>query len=271
MSITFRLKRAPTVPLEAELLSPDVTANLSNAEIRGLIVYHGKRQLPLGEFFDVEGERSTELVLHGAMHKVRWVGREMSQGSITIHGGVGMHLGAYMRGGRIEVFGDAGDWIGAEMKNGFIHIRGNAGGQVGAAYRGGPKGMKDGVILIDGSAGLEVGMRMRRGVIVVGGPTKDFTGLQMKGGTIVLLGGAEIRTGAWMNRGTIISLKPLQMMPTFRRTADANPVFVNLLAKHLGQYGVRLPFAAAEGCYHTYSGDLSVSHKGEILVWQPTA
>ncbi|MCI0361307.1 MAG: formylmethanofuran dehydrogenase subunit C [Planctomycetaceae bacterium] len=269
MPITFYLKRDPTVPLEAEVLSPDVMAGLSNAEIRALTVYHGKRQLPLGEFFDVEGQRSPDLVLHGALHKVRWIGRSMSQGSITVHGSVGMHLGAYMSGGRIEVHGNASDWIGAEMRNGFIHIRGNAGGQVGAAYRGSLRGMKNGTIIVEGSAGLEVGMRMRRGTIVIRGPAKDFTGLQMKGGTIILMSGAEIRTGAWMNRGTIISLKPLQMMPTFAHATDMNPIFVHLLANYVRQFGVHMP-AGAEGTYRYYSGDLSVSDKGEILVWQPT-
>jgi formylmethanofuran dehydrogenase subunit C len=245
-------------------------ADLSNAEIRSLTVYHGKRQLALSEFFDVYGERSSDLILHGSLHKVRWIGKSMSQGSITVHGTVGMHLGAYMSGGRIEVHGNASDWIGAEMKNGFIHIHGNAGGQVGAAYRGSLRGMKNGTIIVDGSAGLEVGMRMRRGTIVIRGPAKDFTGLQMKGGTIVLLSGAEIRTGAWMNRGTIISLKPLHMMPTFARGASMNPGFVSLLAKYLNQHGVELPVTGT-GTYRIHSGDLSVSDKGEILVWQPNS
>ncbi len=249
-------------------MSPDVVAGLSHAEIRALTVYHGKRQLPLGDFFDVEGERSPDLVLHGALHKVRWIGKSMSQGSVTIHGSVGMHLGAYMSGGRIEVYGHVSDWIGAEMSGGFIHVHGNAGGQVGAAYRGSMRGMKNGTIIVDGSAGLEVGMRMRRGTIVIRGPAKDFTGLQMKGGTIILMSGAEIRTGAWMNRGTIISLKPLQMMPTFRCAADLSPTFVALLANHLKQFGVCLP-GAAEGSYRQFAGDLSVSDKGEILIWQP--
>lgn len=240
----------------------------SNDEIRRLTVYHGKRQLPLSEFFDVYGESSADLVLDGALHKVRWIGKSMTQGSITIHGSVGMHLGAYMSGGRIEVHGNASDWVGGEMKNGFIHIHGNAGGQVGAAYRGALRGMKNGTIVIDGSAGLEVGMRMRRGTIVVGGPAKDFTGLQMKGGTIILLSGAEIRTGAWMNRGTIISLKPLHLMPTFAYSSDVRPAFVSVLAHHLKKLGVELP-AATSGVFRQYAGDLSVSDKGEILVWQP--
>jgi formylmethanofuran dehydrogenase subunit C len=269
MPITFRLKRQPTVPLEAEVLTPDTLCGLSNAEIRSLIVYHGKRQLPLGEFFDVEGERSDDLVIHGSLGKVRWIGRAMSKGTITVHGPVGMHLGAYMTGGRIEVHGNASDWIGAEMKNGFIHIHGNAGGQVGAGYRGSLAGMKNGTILIDGSAGVEVGMRMRRGTIVVGGPARDFAGLQMKGGTIVLLAGAEIRTGAWMNRGTIISLKPLKLMPTFVLGCAMTPTFVNIVSRHLKQFGIHLPYARVEGVYRFYSGDTAVSDKGEVLIWDP--
>lgn len=271
MPTIFHLKRQPTVPLEAEVLSPDVVGQLTNGEIRALTVYHGKRQLPLGEFFDVEGEHSDDLVLHGSMSKVRWIGRAMSKGSITVHGSVGMHLGAYMSGGRIEVHGNATDWIGAEMKNGLIHIHGNAGGQAGGAYRGSLAGMKNGTIIIDGSAGLEVGTRMRRGTIIVGGPARDFTGLQMKGGTIVLLSGAEIRTGAWMNRGTIISLKPLQLMPTFAFNCTLIPMFVNVFARHMQQYGVKLPCAPSDGVYQLYSGDEAVSDKGEILVWQPAS
>lgn len=271
MTVTFRLKQQPTVPLEAEALSPDVVAQLSNSEIRSLTLYHGKRQLPLGDFFDVDGERSEDLEIHGDLKKVRWIGRAMSKGSVTVRGAVGMHLGAHMSGGRIEVHGDASDWIGAEMKNGFIHVHGNAGGQIGAAYRGSLAGMKNGTIIVDGSAGLEVGMRMRRGTIILGGPAKDFAGLQMKGGTIILLDGAEIRTGAWMNRGTIISMKPLQMMPTFAFATDFNPTFVNVYAKYVKQFGIHLPYADQDGAYQLYSGDLSVPGKGEILVWQPAS
>lgn len=269
MPVSFHLKRQPAVPLEAEVLSPDVIAPLTNAEIRALTVYHGKRQLPLEEFFDVEGERSDNIEIHGNLKKVRWIGRAMSQGSITVHGNVGMHLGAWMKGGQIEVHGDASDWIGAEMKNGLIRVHGNAGGQIGAAYRGALSGMKNGLIIVDGSAGLEVGMRMRRGTIVIGGPVRDFTGLQMIGGTIVLLSGAEIRTGAWMKRGTIISLRPIPMMPTFAFAAEYNPTFVNFYSRHLHQFGIQLPCAAADGSYRLYNGDRSVPGKGEILVWQP--
>ena len=113
------------------------------------------------------------------------------------------------------------------------------------------------------------GMRMRRGTIVVGGVVRDFAGLQMKGGTIVMLSGAEIRTGAWMNRGTIISLKPIQLMPTFRFSNAYNPTFMNVYARHLNQLGISIPFDPAAGKYARYCGDTAVPGKGEIFVWQP--
>jgi formylmethanofuran dehydrogenase subunit C len=74
-----------------------------------------------------------------------------------------------------------------------------------------------------------------------------------------------------MNRGTIISLKPLPLMPTFSHSCDANPVFVKLLARQIRQFGIDLPCSAADGSYRVYTGDVSVSDKGEILVWQPSA
>jgi formylmethanofuran dehydrogenase subunit C len=267
--ITLRLKQEPTVTLEAEVITPDQMAGLSHHEICASVVYHGKRQRRLDEFFEVEGERSEHLVLHGNLARVRHLGRAMTRGTLTVHGDVGMHLGAQMKGGQIEAFGNAGDWVGAEMIGGEIRIHGSAGQQVGAAYRGSLAGMRGGLILIDGSAGIEVGMRMRRGTIVVGGPVRDFAGLQMKGGTIILRQGAEIRTGAWMQRGTILSLVPLQLMPTFAESGVYNPTFVAVYAKQLQSWGIELPHRVEDGSYHRYAGDRSVPGKGEILVWHP--
>jgi formylmethanofuran dehydrogenase subunit C len=262
------LKERPHVPLEAEALSPDVIAPLGPDELRALPLVLGKRQYRLDDFFAVEGPPSQELDIRGDVGRVKWIGRGMTRGRITIHGDAGMHLGAYMKGGTIEVTGNASDWVGAEMSGGLIRIHGNAGGQIGAAYRGSLSGMKDGTILVGGSAGIEVGMRMRRGIIAVAGPVRDFAGLQMKGGTIVLLGGAEIRTGAWMVRGTIISLKPLRLMPTFAYACAYSPTFVRLYARHLKALGVSLPCEGQDGRYQRYTGDAAVPGKGEILVWQ---
>ena len=56
--ITLTLKEQPVVPLEAEVLTPDVTASLANDAIRALPVYLGKKQCRVEDFFTVEGEAS---------------------------------------------------------------------------------------------------------------------------------------------------------------------------------------------------------------------
>jgi formylmethanofuran dehydrogenase subunit C len=268
--LTFTLKEQPSVPLEAESLSPDTVENLKLGEISALPVYLGKRQRKLGDFFSVEGEASSDMEIHGDLSRVKWVGHKMTHGSVTVHGNVGMHVGAYMLGGTITVHGNASDWVGGEMQGGLIRIDGHAGGQVGAAYRGSVAGMRDGIILIGGNAGNEVGMRMKRGIIAIKGQARDFAGLQMKGGTIFLLGGAGIRTGAWMSRGTIVSGKPLTLMPTFLYNCVLSPTFLRLYYKYLEELGFlsyKEIWDSAPG-YEKYSGDTSIPGKGEILVLQ---
>jgi len=270
--ITLTLKQpVEGVPLEAESICPDVMVTLDNAGVRALPVYFGKRQCRIDDFFTVAGEKSDEIEVHGDLKKVRWIGRGMTRGRISIDGNAGMHLGAYMKGGAIEVSGAASDWVGGEMSGGSIRVAGNAGGQIGAAYRGSPRGMTDGTIMIGGSAGLEIGMRMKRGLIIIGGPVRDFAGLEMKGGTIVLRSGAELRTGAWMQRGTIISLKPIPLLPSFLYSSSYAPTFVGVLSKQLASLGVALPFDAQAGAYQRFLGDTAVVGKGEILVWNAHA
>jgi formylmethanofuran dehydrogenase subunit C len=266
--ITLTLKEpVEGVPLEAEVLCPDVVAPLDNSAVGALPVYLGKRQCRVDDFFTVDGEAGDEIELRGDLKKVRWIGRGMTRGRIAIVGNAGMHLGAYMKGGSIDVSGSASDWVGGEMSGGLIRIAGNAGGQIGAAYRGSRQGMSDGTIIVGGSAGLEIGMRMKRGLIVIGGPVRDFAGLEMKGGTIVLRGGAELRTGAWMSRGTIISLKPIPLLPSFLYSSTYVPSFLGVYAKHLASLGISVPSDPQAGTYQRFLGDTSVIGKGEILVW----
>jgi formylmethanofuran dehydrogenase subunit C len=265
-SVHFHLKEEPELPLEAELLSPDVISRLSREEMRRLPVFMGKRQHPLSDFLEVEGERSACLELHGNFAKVKRIGHGMTGGSIVIHGNAGMHLGASMTGGTITVQGNTTDWLGAEMSGGLIRVHGNAGGQVGAAYRGSRKGMRGGVILIDGAAGIEAAMRMRRGLICIRGDVGDFAGLQMLGGTLFLGGKVGLRTGAWMSRGTIVALMPLKLLPTFLYACTYEPGFLRLLLKQLQDSGVPALDQGWKGLVKRYTGDVSGLCKGEILV-----
>src|SRR5437660_5320930 len=91
-----------SIPVEAEAITPDNFAGKSVAEIAALPVQHGNAQAPLGEFFTVEGNaEDREIVLEGDCSRVKLMGAAMTSGRITVHGDVGMHLGAEMTGGEI--------------------------------------------------------------------------------------------------------------------------------------------------------------------------
>lgn len=260
-----------TIPVEAECLVPEQLAGKSAAEIAALPVQHGNTAVPLGEFFRVEGDAGDEqIVIEGDCSRVKWIGSGMTRGRITIHGAVGMHLGAEMKGGVIEVHGPAGDWVGAEMRGGRIHVHGDAGHLVGAAYRGSRAGMRGGVILIDGKAGNEVGSVLRRGLIVIGGESGDFPGVSMIAGTLILLGRPGLRLGAGMKRGSIVVFQePPQLLPTFRFDCVYQPVFLNLYLRQLQEWGLAVRPEWLAGFYRRYSGDLVGLGKGEVLVWNP--
>lgn len=264
VKLTLTAKLA--TPIEAEVLTPDVLGTLSNAEILDLPVFAGKRPARVGDFFSVEGDGGDAVELHGDLAKVKWIGREMSTGTLTVHGNAGMHLGSGMKGGVITVHGNVADWVGAEMRGGEIHVHGDAGGQVGAAYRGSPTGMRGGEIHIDGRAGVEVAMRMRRGLITIMGPCGDAAGLEMKGGTLVLGGAVGVRAGAWMRRGTIVAYEPLKVLPTFLHACDYAPTYLRVYLKHLRSQGVKLPAHAWDASYRRYTGDTFGLGRGEILV-----
>jgi formylmethanofuran dehydrogenase subunit C len=196
--------------------------------------------------------------------RVKWIGKSMTGGRLEVFGPAGMHLGAYMSGGEIECYGDAGDWAGAMMTGGRLHIHGNAGNQLGAGYRGEPFGMADGVILVDGSAGVEAGAAMGRGLIVVRGDLGDFAGAGMHAGTILCGGRLGIRPGINMEHGSIVALGPAQPLPTFRYTCDCSPVWLRLLAHQLVALGVPVDL---DGEFRLYAGDMALPGKGEVLVW----
>ena len=259
-----------TIPVEAECLTPDQLAGKTATEIAALPVQHGNTQLPLGEFFAVEGDAGDrEIAIEGDCRRVKWIGAGMTTGSVTIRGHAGMHLGAEMRGGEIHVQGNAGDWVGAEMRGGHIRIHGDAGDLVGAAYRGSRTGMRGGVIVVDGNAGNEVGATMRRGLIVVGGNVGDFAGVSLIAGTVFVFGQAGLRTGAGMKRGTIGLFGPRPpLLPSFRRDCVYRPPFMGLYLRQLRAWGFVRVEQHLSGLYERYSGDLVTLGKGELLHWQ---
>jgi formylmethanofuran dehydrogenase subunit C len=271
MSLDLTLHTGPTVPLEADQLSPARLAGLSAAEIAKLTLVYGNQAAEVGDFFKVAGSMNGEIHITGDLSRVKQVGAGMTEGRIVIHGPVGMHLGAAMTGGEIVVEGDAGDWVGPEMSGGRIVVRGNAGHLVGSACRGSQAGIQGGEILVFGNAGNEVGSGMRRGLIAVAGDCGDFTGVNMLAGTIVALGQLGQRTGAGMKRGSIVSMQMAEMLPTFTYACTYHPIFLRLYLPHLARLGLPVSDAQVAGRYQRWSGDSLELNRGEVLLLDPDA
>ena len=264
--VILHMKEIPTnIPLEAEVISPDLFVERSQAEIEAMSVALGNETYRLADFFRVEGERSDEIVIAGGAGRVKWIGSGMTRGRITVRGDVGMHAGSYMRGGELVIEGNADDFLGVEMQDGLIRVNGNAGHRTGSAYRGSKYGMQGGIIVVDGNVGHEVGAYMRRGLIAIKGNAADFLGAMMMNGTICLFGQAGIRTGGGMQKGTIVCLHPIDLLPTFAYDCSYAPVFLQMLFKGLKKLGVEPP-APTNGLVRRYHGDLADVGKGEILI-----
>lgn len=261
-------REASTIPLEADCLTPDRIAPLSERQVAALPMRLGTSDVELGELFQVRGSGSEEIRIEGTVPAVKRIGYRMSHGRIVVEGDVGMHAGARMEGGVLEIGGRAGAWAGAEMAGGRLRIRGDAGDRVGAAYPGGRRGMTGGTILIEGRAGCELGAVMRRGTITALGEAGDRVGFNMIAGSILLGGGAGPWPGAGMKRGSIISFEPLRLLPTFRRACVYRPGYLRVLFRRLeSEFEIEIGAAFRDGLYQRYSGDFTELGRGEILVW----
>jgi formylmethanofuran dehydrogenase subunit C len=264
----LRLQTQPSVPLEADVISPDALAGKSEAEVAALPIYHGKEQVNLGDFFDVGGTVQNGVVeVEGDLSRVKLLGNAMSGGRLLIHGSVGAHLGAGMTGGEIVVDGDAGDWVGREMSGGRIVVKGHAGHMVGSAVRGASVGIRGGEIIIHGNAGNEAGHGMRRGLIVIGGDSGDYPGVNLKAGTVMVLGRMGIRPGAGMKRGTLVSGQAAELLSTFSYDCEYRPVFLRGYLLYLRRLGMAIEDSLISGVYRRWSGDAIEMNRGEILLY----
>jgi len=264
-----------SVPLEAEVITPDAFAGKSVKEIRALRVHYGNREVEMSEYIHVQGKVADApanqlIVVDGDARHIKYIGRGMTAGRIVVQGDAGMHTGSQMSGGDITVAGDAADWTGAEMRGGLLRVLGDAGNQLGAAYRGSSEGMTGGCIVVNGSAGSEAGISMRRGMMVVEGATGPFTGAHMNGGEIFVFGPLGKRAGAQAkgNGGFIAALGgATQVLPTYVYEATYAPGFMTLYLRQLAEnLGVEHAATYMGAPLRRYRGDMAVGGSAEILV-----
>lgn len=269
MALRLRYTASTTIPVEIEGLIPSFVRDKPLAEIEKFILFHGNRQLPLAEFFNVSGDPADERIeFEGNLSGVHWIGAKMDGGAIHVQGPAGRHIGSEMTRGEIHVHGDASDWVGGELHGGLIHVRGRAGHLIGAAYRGSRKGMTGGTILIGGDVGNECGHTMRRGLLVIGGSCGDAAAFNMIAGTVAVLGACGIRPAAGMRRGTLLLANPdaPRLLPTFQKACRYRPSFLPLLMAELQKLQFAFDPGLLEGDYTLWHGDLVEIGRGEVLI-----
>ncbi len=268
MPLLLKQIATPDVPLEADNFTPARFADQTPASVEKLTVMHGSETRYIGDFFNVTGQCDGVISIQGErLGRVKFIGAQMSRGTVRVEGDVGEHLGAGMSGGEILVDGNATDWVGPEMSGGRIEIRGNAGHLVGSAYRGATMGMTGGEIIIHGNVRNELGNAMRGGLIAVAGNSGDFTGVNMLSGSIFVLEELGIRTGAGMKRGSIVSLKEAELLPTFDYSCTYRPSHLVLYLRYLAQLGLEIGEEYLLGLYKRYCGDSVELNRGEILLY----
>jgi formylmethanofuran dehydrogenase subunit C len=266
--ITLSLRAEPDTAVELEGVTADRLADLTAAAISALPAWCGSHQAELGDFFAVQGERSTRVRIEGGSSLIHGLGAGMRGGELVVTGDAGRSVGDGMSGGVIEVRGNTGDGAGVAMSGGLLRIHGNTGDRVGAAAAGAAKGMTGGEIVVRGSAGREAGARARRGLIVIGGDTGSSAGRAMIAGTVVVFGRTGADPGLGNKRGSIVAVGGIDVPVTYRLACTFRPPHVRLTMTYLRrQHGLDVPDEVLGGTYRRYCGDAAPPGKGEILEW----
>jgi formylmethanofuran dehydrogenase subunit C len=222
---------------------------LGPAELAERPVRVSGRQVPLGELFDLAGTPGGAIRFEGDLRLADRVGAGLTEGMVTVEGGVGNEAGLGMSGGTIL-------------------IRGDAGARAGAAAPEARRGMTGGELVILGNAGPEAGARMRRGLLAIGGRAGAGAGATMIAGTVVIVRAAGPGAGLWSKRGSIVALGGIAIPPTYRYACTYRPDYLRIALARLGTlYGLPLKRRHLSGFFRRHSGDLADLGKGEILEW----
>jgi len=269
--VTLTLRAPLTERIDADGLKPDRLASLSRAEMSAIELWHGRSRVPLGDLFDIDGERSSRVRIVGDVRLLDGIGAGMTAGEMIIDGDAGTHVGAEMSGGCIEVLGSAGDDAGLGMAGGSIVIDGQAGDRVAAGLPGAARGMTGGEVIVTGSVGAEAGARMRRGLLFIGGDTGEQVGRDLIAGTIIVRGRSGPEPAIRSKRGTLVAIGGIDVPPTYRYACTYEPPYVRLALVHVRRkYHMDFTRELSSGRYRRFCGDASTIGKGEILEWTST-
>jgi len=264
--LILRLRAAPEQRLDLSPLTLQRLAGLAEREISCVELQTTRRQIRVGDVFDISFGSAEEIVFEGGSERFDRVGQDMNAGSILIEGDVGERAGRRMAGGRLTINGAAGPYAASGMSAGLIEIAGDAGDRLGAPLAGEIEGMNGGVVVVRGDAGARAADRLRRGAIIIEGKAGDDAGSRMLAGTLIVRGGVGRRAGYLMRRGTIVLGATVEDLgPTFLDCGAHDLVALRLMANYVGDFSSRSA-AVLRAPLRRFCGDNAVLGKGEIFV-----
>ena len=267
-ALTLTLADNSAGALDLSVLTPAALHGLTPTALRRLRLPAGKRQVALGDLFEISGDDPHILRLVGLHAGCHRVGRGMRAGRIEVKGQVGDELGREMRGGELRVSRHAGAGAGMGMLGGYIQIDGSAGEAVAGLTPGATRGMNGGVLVVAGNVGARCGERMRRGFVVVGGDAGEYLGDRMLAGTIAVLGHCGAHAGFGMRRGSLLlAHAPAVADAGFSACGEFELGIMTLMRQYLAGFHPALAKRLA-GFTHAqrWSGDAAYGGTGEILV-----
>jgi formylmethanofuran dehydrogenase subunit C len=264
--LTLTLKAAVPERLDMGALLPGQLAGKSTAEIERITIGTSNAPLRVGDVFAVSGSAGEKIVIVGGSDRLDNVAAKLNAGTIEVEGDVGAFAAAQMKGGHLAVRGNAGALLGAAMKDGLVHVTGSVGEQAGGARPTDRYGMQGGIVVIDGDVGQRAGQRMRRGTILAGGTFGRHAGMHMMGGTLWTRTGFGDEPGMQLRRGTLIGPTTGRLLPTFRDGGYHDLVILRILSRDLAERLGPLAPPPLPAKVRKYSGDLSISGKGELLL-----
>ena len=267
-ALTLTLNNAPAQRIDCSPLTADALADKSTSDIAAIELVSGNNTMRVDELFDLAGDDVNTIIINNANGKLDFIGKAMTQGSITINGDAGGYLGQFMEAGDITVNGNSYVFTACEMKGGQIKVNGNTGDFVGGARPGYKNGMTGGTVIITGNSGDRTGDHMRRGYILIEGDAGDYCGARMVSGTIAVLGQVGAHLGYAMKRGTLL----LQQAPAKGISANFNDcgshtlAFLPLMLASFKKLDSKFAELETFSRVQRYAGDLGGIGMGEILV-----
>lgn len=258
-TIELNMKENVNIPLEFDNVLPELLYDKNIPEIRDTIIYQGNRQKTLSEFFEVEVSGKTDnpqdckIILNGDLHRIKYIGNNMSTGMLIANGDVDLHVGAGMSGGHIIVNGNAESYAGREMSGGILEINGCVKEFCGSSYVGEWRGMNGGTIKINGDCGKQLADCMLSGKIYVKGNCDILAGIHMSGGYIEIEGDVNSWPGGQMKKGIIVVKGHVgEILQGFEyQESIYHPVIDGKY--HIGQYDL-------------YIGDMTTRGKGQLWI-----